>query len=98
MIFVFIYCSQWDDSFGAASPEVDPVVTVENWLTSIGLPCYTGVFCSQIASVEAIARLTPEDLTRMGITTPSHQKTLLTSILHLREHLGAGTTAGGFLV
>ncbi|GAU98634.1 hypothetical protein RvY_09753 [Ramazzottius varieornatus] len=90
--------NQWDDSFGASSPDMNPSVTVENWLTSIGLPCYTSVFCSQIASVEAIARLTPDDLTRMGITTPSHQKILLTSILHLREHLGANTAEGGFLV
>ncbi|OQV14108.1 Ephrin type-A receptor 4-A [Hypsibius exemplaris] len=89
--------NQWEDSFGgASSPETNSVMTVASWLANIGLPCYTHNF-SQISSLDAVARLSPDDLKSMGITTPAHLKALLSGILLLREHLSANISEG-FLV
>lgn len=71
-------------------------MSVESWLSSLGLSCYIHHFAG-INSLDAIARLTPDDLSRLGISMPSHHKALLSGILALREHLCANVSEG-FLV
>ena len=73
-----------------------PVMTVDSWLVNLGLPCYMPHF-SQVNSLDAVARLTPDDLKSLGITVPAHHKALLSGILALREHIHANI-AEGFLV
>ncbi|XP_055340123.1 ephrin type-A receptor 3-like isoform X2 [Paramacrobiotus metropolitanus] len=56
---------QWGDHFGDDSQEIAPVLNVEGWLDSLGLSCYVHHFAG-INSLDALARLSPDDLSRMG--------------------------------
>uniref|UniRef100_A0A0N5ADC0 Caskin-1 n=1 Tax=Syphacia muris TaxID=451379 RepID=A0A0N5ADC0_9BILA len=46
------------------------------WLRSIGHPEFLSLFVSQGYDLSTIARMTPEDLTAIGITDPTHRQLL----------------------
>ncbi|VDO27924.1 unnamed protein product [Onchocerca flexuosa] len=50
------------------------------WLGSLGYPEYLTAFLTQGYDLTTIARITPEDLTALGITHPTHRKLLISEI------------------
>ncbi|VDN03393.1 unnamed protein product [Thelazia callipaeda] len=50
------------------------------WLDSLGHSEYLSTFLTQGYDLTTIARITPEDLTALGITQPSHRKLLISEI------------------
>uniref|UniRef100_A0A915PIH7 SAM domain-containing protein n=1 Tax=Setaria digitata TaxID=48799 RepID=A0A915PIH7_9BILA len=50
------------------------------WLDSLGYPEYLTPFLIQGYDLSTIARITPEDLTALGITHPAHRKLLISEI------------------
>ncbi|VDK61796.1 unnamed protein product [Onchocerca ochengi] len=50
------------------------------WLGSLGYPEYLTAFLAQGYDLPTIARITPEDLTALGITHPNHRKLLISEI------------------
>uniref|UniRef100_A0A8R1TUE3 SAM domain-containing protein n=1 Tax=Onchocerca volvulus TaxID=6282 RepID=A0A8R1TUE3_ONCVO len=50
------------------------------WLGSLGYPEYLTSFLAQGYDLPTIARITPEDLTALGITHPNHRKLLISEI------------------
>ncbi|CAG9540489.1 unnamed protein product [Cercopithifilaria johnstoni] len=50
------------------------------WLGNLGYPEYLTAFLTQGYDLSTIARITPEDLTALGITHPIHRKCLISEI------------------
>uniref|UniRef100_A0A0R3S215 Caskin-1 n=1 Tax=Elaeophora elaphi TaxID=1147741 RepID=A0A0R3S215_9BILA len=50
------------------------------WLGNLGYPEYLPAFLTQGYDLWTIARITPEDLTALGITHPTHRKFLISEI------------------
>ncbi|KAL8163229.1 UNVERIFIED_CONTAM: hypothetical protein K2H54_015198, partial [Gekko kuhli] len=53
---------------------------IYNWLSEFQLECYTGNFLNSGYDVPTISRMTPEDLTAIGVTKPGHRKKISTEI------------------
>ncbi|XP_066473407.1 caskin-2 isoform X2 [Tiliqua scincoides] len=53
---------------------------IYNWLCEFQLECYTVNFLNAGYDVPTISRMTPEDLTAIGVTKPGHRKKISTEI------------------
>ncbi|XP_039198871.1 caskin-2 isoform X4 [Crotalus tigris] len=53
---------------------------IYNWLCEFQLECYTANFLNAGYDVPTISRMTPEDLTAIGVTKPGHRKKISTEI------------------
>ncbi|XP_015745354.1 caskin-2 isoform X3 [Python bivittatus] len=53
---------------------------IYNWLSEFQLECYTANFLNAGYDVPTISRMTPEDLTAIGVTKPGHRKKISTEI------------------
>ncbi|XP_054832156.1 caskin-2 isoform X2 [Eublepharis macularius] len=53
---------------------------IYNWLSEFQLECYTANFLNSGYDVPTISRMTPEDLTAIGVTKPGHRKKISTEI------------------
>ncbi|KAM6050755.1 caskin-2 isoform 2-T2 [Chlamydotis macqueenii] len=53
---------------------------IYNWLSEFQLESYTANFLSAGYDVPTISRMTPEDLTAIGVTKPGHRKKISTEI------------------
>ncbi|XP_043940877.1 caskin-2 isoform X2 [Protopterus annectens] len=53
---------------------------IYNWLQEFQLQCYTPNFINAGYDVVTISRMTPEDLTAIGVTKPGHRKKISTEI------------------
>ncbi|NWW85356.1 CSKI2 protein, partial [Rhynochetos jubatus] len=53
---------------------------IYNWLSEFQLESYTGNFLNAGYDVPTISRMTPEDLTAIGVTKPGHRKKISTEI------------------
>ncbi|XP_063149188.1 caskin-2 isoform X2 [Candoia aspera] len=53
---------------------------IYNWLSEFQLECYTTNFLNAGYDVPTISRMTPEDLTAIGVTKPGHRKKISTEI------------------
>ncbi|KAG8129056.1 hypothetical protein E2320_015917 [Naja naja] len=53
---------------------------IYNWLSDFQLECYTANFLNAGYDVPTISRMTPEDLTAIGVTKPGHRKKISTEI------------------
>ncbi|XP_013922383.1 PREDICTED: caskin-2 isoform X4 [Thamnophis sirtalis] len=53
---------------------------IYNWLSNFQLECYTANFLNAGYDVPTISRMTPEDLTAIGVTKPGHRKKISTEI------------------
>ncbi|XP_077183946.1 caskin-2 isoform X3 [Paroedura picta] len=62
---------------------------IYNWLSEFQLECYTANFLNSGYDVPTISRMTPEDLTAIGVTKPGHRKKISTEIgqLNIAEWL-----------
>ncbi len=58
------------------------------WLTDLGFECYFTLFISAGYDLPTISRMTPEDLTAIGIQKPNHRKRLKMEISKLDIHDG----------
>uniref|UniRef100_A0AAR2IV34 CASK interacting protein 1 n=1 Tax=Pygocentrus nattereri TaxID=42514 RepID=A0AAR2IV34_PYGNA len=56
---------------------------VAEWLTSAQLQFYTTNFLTAGYDLQTISRMTPEDLTAIGVTKPGHRKKMLSEIIKL---------------
>ncbi|KAI5616084.1 caskin-1 isoform X1 [Silurus asotus] len=64
--------------------EQDPSAeAVAEWLTSAQLQFYTTNFLTAGYDLQTISRMTPEDLTAIGVTKPGHRKKMLSEITKL---------------
>ena len=50
------------------------------WLHSLQFSCYHPLFISAGYDIQTVSRMTPEDLTAIGIKHPSHRKKMMESI------------------
>jgi class 3 adenylate cyclase/tetratricopeptide (TPR) repeat protein len=66
------------------------------WLRNVGLERYEPAFRENQIDAEALPRLTPEDLTALGVTAIGHRRKLLDAIAALRD--GHPAPASGPLV
>ncbi|NXO78902.1 EPHA2 protein, partial [Sitta europaea] len=72
-------------------PEPVPFRSVPEWLESIRMPQYTETFmASGYSTIEKVLQMTSEDIKRIGVRLPGHQKRLAFSLLGLQEQAGAG--------
>lgn len=79
-------------------PDVIQFKSVFEWLASIKMSRYQINFeHSGITNLQAVARLSLQDLAVIGIDLPSHQKKIMSSIYALRAQTNIGTPEG-FLV
>ena len=68
--------------------------SVEEWLESIKMGRYGELFRSAgVTTLDALLRLTVQDLAVIGVTLVGHQRKIMNSIHAIRTHL-----AQGFLV
>ncbi|XP_003340357.2 caskin-2 isoform X2 [Monodelphis domestica] len=56
---------------------------IHNWLSEFQLESYTAHFLQAGYDVPTISRMTPEDLTAIGVTKPGHRKKIATEITQL---------------
>lgn len=56
---------------------------IHNWLSEFQLECYTAHFLQAGYDVPTISRMTPEDLTAIGVTKPGHRKKIASEIAQL---------------
>ncbi|XP_068932523.1 caskin-2 isoform X2 [Petaurus breviceps papuanus] len=56
---------------------------IHNWLSEFQLESYTSHFLQAGYDVPTISRMTPEDLTAIGVTKPGHRKKIATEITQL---------------
>ncbi|XP_036613436.1 caskin-2 isoform X3 [Trichosurus vulpecula] len=56
---------------------------IHNWLSEFQLESYTTHFLQAGYDVPTISRMTPEDLTAIGVTKPGHRKKIATEITQL---------------
>nr|XP_056720911.1 ephrin type-A receptor 2 [Euleptes europaea] len=67
-----------------------PFRTVPDWLESIRMPQYTEHFVAAGYDViEKVAQMTSEDIKRIGVRLPGHQKRIAYSLLGLKEQVSA---------
>ncbi|NXJ85124.1 EPHA2 protein, partial [Trogon melanurus] len=72
-------------------PGVPPFGSVPEWLESIRMPQYTQHFmASGYSTIEKVLQMTSEDIQKIGVRLPGHQKRIAYSLLGLQEQLGAG--------
>lgn len=65
--------------------------SVEEWLESIKMGRYSENFrLSGITCVDAIVRLSVQDLAAIGVTLVGHQRKIMNSIQAIRSHLSQG--------
>lgn len=57
---------------------------VQNWLKNIKFEEYTSLFVQAGYDMPTISRMTPEDLTAIGITKPAHRRKLKSEIQRLK--------------
>src|SRR5215471_14026379 len=62
---------------------------IEAWLRGLGLEQYTPAFRDNDIDAEVLPRLTPEDLTAVGILSVGHRRKLLDAIAALRAEPAA---------
>uniref|UniRef100_A0A8C7EE71 receptor protein-tyrosine kinase n=1 Tax=Nothoprocta perdicaria TaxID=30464 RepID=A0A8C7EE71_NOTPE len=68
-----------------------PFRSVGEWLESIKMPQYTEHFLAAgYTSLEKVVAMSAEDIKRVGVRLPGHQKRIGCSLVTLREQLGAG--------
>ncbi|XP_022239231.1 ephrin type-B receptor 1-B-like [Limulus polyphemus] len=72
-------------------PDMMQFKSVPEWLNSLKMSRYLGNFnLANITTMEAVARLTHEDLTNLGVALAGHQKKILNSIQMLRAQVSEG--------
>ncbi|KAM9638017.1 caskin-2 isoform 6-T7 [Morphnus guianensis] len=64
--------------FALSSPQ--DAEAIYNWLSEFQLESYTANFLNAGYDVPTISRMTPEDLTAIGVTKPGHRKKISTEI------------------
>ncbi|CAL4073921.1 unnamed protein product [Meganyctiphanes norvegica] len=85
-------------ALGLDSVDMTQLTSVEDWLASLKMTRYLENFeRAGLSELEAVARLTQQDLTQLGITLVGHQKKILQSIHTLRTQLAVNMSEG-FLV
>ncbi|XP_067403650.1 caskin-2 isoform X2 [Emydura macquarii macquarii] len=62
------------------APMLQDAEAIYNWLSDFQLEFYTANFLSAGYDVPTISRMTPEDLTAIGVTKPGHRKKISTEI------------------
>uniref|UniRef100_A0A6G1RGC9 receptor protein-tyrosine kinase n=1 Tax=Hypotaenidia okinawae TaxID=2861861 RepID=A0A6G1RGC9_9GRUI len=68
-----------------------PFRSVPEWLESIRMPQYTEHFmASGYSTIEKVLQMTSEDIKKIGVRLPGHQKRIAYSLLGLQEQAGAG--------
>ncbi|MCI4393501.1 hypothetical protein PGIGA_G00158180 [Pangasianodon gigas] len=67
----------------SAATESKSSEAVAEWLTSAQLQFYTTNFLTAGYDLQTISRMTPEDLTAIGVTKPGHRKKMLSEITKL---------------
>ncbi|XP_009994080.1 PREDICTED: ephrin type-A receptor 2 [Chaetura pelagica] len=68
-----------------------PFRSVPEWLESIRMAQYTETFlASGYSSIEQVLQMTSEDIRRIGVRLPGHQKRIIYSLLGLQEQLSSG--------
>uniref|UniRef100_A0A8C4U0A4 receptor protein-tyrosine kinase n=1 Tax=Falco tinnunculus TaxID=100819 RepID=A0A8C4U0A4_FALTI len=68
-----------------------PFRSVPEWLESIRMPQYTEHFmASGYSTIEKVLQMTSDDIKKIGVRLPGHQKRIAYSLLGLQEQLGAG--------
>ncbi|XP_060716252.1 caskin-1 isoform X1 [Tachysurus vachellii] len=67
----------------SAATESKSSEAVAEWLTSAQLQFYTTNFLTAGYDLQTISRMTPEDLTAIGVTKPGHRKKMLSQITKL---------------
>ncbi|KAG7315581.1 hypothetical protein KOW79_020447 [Hemibagrus wyckioides] len=67
----------------SAATESKSSEAVAEWLTSAQLQFYTTNFLTAGYDLQTISRMTPEDLTAIGVTKPGHRKKMLSEISKL---------------
>ncbi|XP_066568499.1 ephrin type-B receptor 5 [Amia ocellicauda] len=74
-----------------APPDFSGVTTVYDWLEAIKMGRYREEFNrAEIHSLEAVARLTLEEIQTVGVTLLGHQKKILNGAQQLQLHLSQG--------
>ncbi|NXJ54399.1 EPHA2 protein, partial [Spizaetus tyrannus] len=68
-----------------------PFRSVPEWLESIRMPQYTEHFmASGYSTIEKVLQMTTDDIKKIGVRLPGHQKRIAYSLLGLQEQVGAG--------
>ncbi|NXK00280.1 EPHA2 protein, partial [Corythaixoides concolor] len=68
-----------------------PFRSVPEWLESIRMPQYTEHFmASGYSTIEKVLQMTSDDIKKIGVRLPGHQKRIAYSLLGLQEQVGAG--------
>ncbi|KAF1399736.1 Ephrin type-A receptor 2, partial [Spheniscus magellanicus] len=68
-----------------------PFRSVPEWLESIRMPQYTDHFmASGYSTIEKVLQMTSDDIKKIGVRLPGHQKRIAYSLLGLQEQAGAG--------
>ncbi|NXW55118.1 EPHA2 protein, partial [Eurystomus gularis] len=68
-----------------------PFRSVPEWLESIRMPQYTEHFmASGYSTIEKVLQMTTDDIKKIGVRLPGHQKRIAYSLLGLQEGAGAG--------
>ncbi|NXX58813.1 EPHA2 protein, partial [Scopus umbretta] len=68
-----------------------PFRSVPEWLESIRMPQYTEHFmASGYSTIEKVLQMTSDDIKKIGVRLPGHQKRIAYSLLGLQEQAGAG--------
>merc|ERR1712223_1249264 len=84
--------------FGANVPDYSAYTSVSDWLASIKMSRYVDNFSHHnITSIDAVAKLSLQQLVDMGITLVGHQKKIMGSIHAMRAQLSVNMSEG-FLV
>nr|XP_018902671.1 PREDICTED: ephrin type-B receptor 1-B isoform X4 [Bemisia tabaci] len=80
------------------APDMTQFSSVSDWLSSIKMARYLENFeRAGITSMEAVVRLTVQELTLLGITLVGHQKKIMNSVQAMRAQISANLSEG-FLV
>ncbi|KAM9270028.1 LOW QUALITY PROTEIN: ephrin type-A receptor 2 [Morus bassanus] len=68
-----------------------PFRSVPEWLESIRMPQYTEHFmASGYGTIEKVLQMTSDDIKKIGVRLPGHQKRIAYSLLGLQEQAGTG--------
>ncbi|KAM4647094.1 ephrin type-A receptor 2 [Amazona ochrocephala] len=68
-----------------------PFRSVPEWLESIRMPQYTEHFmASGYSTIEKVLQMTSDDIKKVGVRLPGHQKRIAYSLLGLQEQASAG--------
>ena len=62
--------------------------SISSWLSSLGYDCYTPLFLSAGYDLHTASRMTPEDLTAVGVQLPQHRHKIMTAVSQLQLQLG----------